>query len=482
MNSEASKAPVPSKYVAQKPKRKREGYKGSDMDDYNEGNFWERVLNNQDCGWTMVQRMLEHLTAQWKLHVEEAASIATEYNSKTNENGELNEDVDQEEILAMIKTASKQRERMTSIANRFVAMSMISKEQARKAGIPKQQVEHGIKSAIDQTKVEEEKLNRLLNSMYGQMRKAITKSKVQVERALKENEDLKLQLQNSKDRRDETIQELHNHIEHWKQRMKEEEEYERKLKERHNELQQDHKAAIERFDVERDELRRKIRTLEREMSNMSKPGSSRQEDHPSSKCAGPKQERQPNSQPEAQRAESKQAVKTEPNQRTESKQAVKTEPDKRAEAIEDIKRRIRHLERDLERYENAKRVPPRILTERSEKMDYSLRCAFCNQIGLHFSDSCPRITDPRTRKNIVARSGRCPRCLDFCGGKGLCLYERKRCKYCEKARGTVLESTRPQVPHHTALCEIPVQREQLGQHIERIRDQIMLLKEQVRAA
>ncbi|VDL66115.1 unnamed protein product [Nippostrongylus brasiliensis] len=223
----------------------------------------------------------------------------------------------------MIKTASKQRERMTSISNRFAAMSMISKDQARKAGIPKQQVEHGIKSAIDQTKVEEEKLNRLLNNMYGQMRKAITKSKVQVERALKESEGMRVQLRNSKEKRDDTIQELQNHLEHWKQRMKEEEEYEKKLKERHKELPQEHKAAIERFDVERDELRRRIRTLVREMSNLSKPGCSKQEDHSSSKCAGPKQENRPNSKPEEPRAESKQAVKTEPN--------------KRAEAIEDIK-------------------------------------------------------------------------------------------------------------------------------------------------
>ncbi|WKY00014.1 hypothetical protein Q1695_014694 [Nippostrongylus brasiliensis] len=113
-------APGSSKHVVQKPKRKKERHKGNDIDDYSEAGFWERILNSQDCGWPTVQKMLEHLTTQWKIHVEEAGITATEYNSKANEKGELIDELEQEEISTMIKTASKQKERITSISNRFV--------------------------------------------------------------------------------------------------------------------------------------------------------------------------------------------------------------------------------------------------------------------------------------------------------------------------------------------------------------------------
>ncbi|VDL77279.1 unnamed protein product [Nippostrongylus brasiliensis] len=160
--------------------------------------------------------------------------------------------------------------------------------------------------------------------------------------------------------------------------MKEEEEYEKKLKERYNDLQQEHKETIERFNPERDGLRRRIRNLEREIANLSKPGCSKQEDQPMSKPEGPKQQSRPESKPEGSKQETREV----------SKQAVKSEQQRQVEAVEEIKRNIRHLERDLEKYEDAKKVPPRPLMERSERMNHSLMCAFCKRTGLHFSDSC----------------------------------------------------------------------------------------------
>ncbi|WKY01817.1 hypothetical protein Q1695_015656 [Nippostrongylus brasiliensis] len=84
--------------------------------------------------------------------------------------------------------------------------------------------------------------------------------------------------------------------------MKEEEEYEKKLKERFDNLQQEHNATVERFNTEREELRRRIRKLGRECSSQSKHECSIQESRPMNKPEVSKQET---------REVSKQAVKSE---------------------------------------------------------------------------------------------------------------------------------------------------------------------------
>ncbi|VDL73199.1 unnamed protein product [Nippostrongylus brasiliensis] len=96
---------------------------------YNEGGFWERILNNPDCEWSV-----------------EAETIAAEYNSNTSKKVDAIKEVNQEEILTMMRTASKQKERMAVIDTRFVAMSPITKDQAKQVGIPKQQFEKEIRS------------------------------------------------------------------------------------------------------------------------------------------------------------------------------------------------------------------------------------------------------------------------------------------------------------------------------------------------
>ncbi|WKY01816.1 hypothetical protein Q1695_015655 [Nippostrongylus brasiliensis] len=121
--------------------------------------------------------MLEHLTTQWKINVDGAEIIATEYNTKARKRVDLIEEMEKEEILRMIRTASKQKERITSIATRFIAMSLISKGHAKKAGIPKQQIEKGVRNTIDQMRMTDETLESVLNAMYEELRRTMSESK-----------------------------------------------------------------------------------------------------------------------------------------------------------------------------------------------------------------------------------------------------------------------------------------------------------------
>lgn len=49
-----------------------------------------------------------------------------------------------------------------------------------------------------------------------------------------------------------------------------------------------------------------------------------------------------------------------------------------------------------------------IIRREDEKL---MRCAFCKQIGEHYSDSCPEYRDSARRSRIIADEKRCTACL-----------------------------------------------------------------------
>ncbi|WKY04272.1 hypothetical protein Q1695_005341 [Nippostrongylus brasiliensis] len=83
-----------------------------------------------------------------------------------------------------------------------------------------------------------------------------------------------------------------------------------------------------------------------------------------------------------------------------------------------------------------------------------LRCLFCGEVGRHYSESCPRVTDGDERYFIIRNMGACDYCMEFC--RGTCRYRFRRCFYCERVRGTMFEELMPEDNgHHSALCSIP---------------------------
>lgn len=69
--------------------------------------------------------------------------------------------------------------------------------------------------------------------------------------------------------------------------------------------------------------------------------------------------------------------------------------------------------------------------------EFKIRCAFCNE--LHYSASCEKVTDYESRKQILAKTGRCYNCLR----KGHQLKDcpsQKNCRHCNKR-------------HHQSICD-----------------------------
>ncbi|VDP09988.1 unnamed protein product [Heligmosomoides polygyrus] len=98
----------------------------------------------------------------------------------------------------------------------------------------------------------------------------------------------------------------------------------------------------------------------------------------------------------------------------------------------------------------------RWLSDQVEQLQQVLHVlgAFCDAMGRHFSDSCPEATEGGHRRWIVNCKQLCNRCLGMCL-PNRCKFKPRKCWYCEKIRGTIVEDLIPADNHHRALCTVP---------------------------
>ncbi|VDP02136.1 unnamed protein product [Heligmosomoides polygyrus] len=132
--------------------------------------------------------------------------------------------------------------------------------------------------------------------------------------------------------------------------------------------------------------------------------------------------------------------------------------------------RVSELRRAVQEYEDVLRnFPFRNIGEFSRGVDCNVKCAFCGDIGRHYSDSCPLVIENEYSYRIVKTHG--PHCLGGCL-PGRCKFPSRKCWHCEKLRGTRVEDLILNDGHHRALCPVPdvriVLRERLNRTIEEL--------------
>ncbi|CAJ0594849.1 unnamed protein product [Cylicocyclus nassatus] len=110
---------------------------------------------------------------------------------------------------------------------------------------------------------------------------------------------------------------------------------------------------------------------------------------------------------------------------------LQLEYDRNAQAILDLNLLIEELE-------NERTCRPRSFYRGEVKsIERNMRCAFCEAIGSHYSDSCWEVATARERRQLLADKKKCELCLEIicCGGKLSSLKKaRSSCKDC-KERG-----------------------------------------------
>ncbi|VDL64638.1 unnamed protein product, partial [Nippostrongylus brasiliensis] len=275
------------KQTGLKQKRKREQPKSSELDEYAEVSFWLRVINSPDCKWPVINRTLEHLNTQWTKRKQVAAGIVTKWRSIMVSKDSATEEQKQDEILKLLMNARDEKERLATIGSRFIAMSLIHKDQAKQAGITEQQLDREIRTTIKEMEKECETLEALLETMQNEHKKSIQKQRIHAHEIESERDDIWDQLQQllaEKSRWDETLKELQAHRDHWRMRAAEEEQYEEKLKTRMQELQNELDAAANKNKAVQEDLNKRMQELEQQCmhlnSQLTKPTSSRAQQEP----------------------------------------------------------------------------------------------------------------------------------------------------------------------------------------------------------
>ncbi|VDO95375.1 unnamed protein product [Heligmosomoides polygyrus] len=77
-----------------------------------------------------------------------------------------------------------------------------------------------------------------------------------------------------------------------------------------------------------------------------------------------------------------------------------------------------------------------------------MRCAFCDAVGTHYSDSCMVVSDAISRRVLVKEKNKCELCLERICARGLtCKKYRVLCFHCRNTG------------HHSALCYLPERSE-----------------------
>ncbi|EYC30355.1 hypothetical protein Y032_0005g2602 [Ancylostoma ceylanicum] len=115
-------------------------------------------------------------------------------------------------------------------------------------------------------------------------------------------------------------------------------------------------------------------------------------------------------------------------------------------------------------------LPKRKIGESSEGVAPHIRCTFCGQDGLHYSDSCPHITDGDDRWHFVREQGLYPHCLERCDPRRDCCSKKKKCWYCSVVENTILRYLIPKDgAHHRAFCNIPDSGGKIRERIQEIK-------------
>ncbi|EYC03321.1 hypothetical protein Y032_0094g2690 [Ancylostoma ceylanicum] len=125
---------------------------------------------------------------------------------------------------------------------------------------------------------------------------------------------------------------------------------------------------------------------------------------------------------------------------------------------------------ELERIQQT--YPFRNIGETSRGVDNRVVCAFCDEMGRHFSDPCAQVIKGAERCDIIMRKGLCKHCLGTCP-LDRCRFPRRECWYCTRIQGTMINDLIPyDEGHHRALCPVPDARSAVRERINELQRRI----------
>ncbi|KAK6764832.1 hypothetical protein RB195_024959 [Necator americanus] len=133
--------------------------------------------------------------------------------------------------------------------------------------------------------------------------------------------------------------------------------------------------------------------------------------------------------------------------------------------------KITQMERDLEYF------PFTDPGDRCAGLQTTMRCAFCDAEGEHFSDACPMFRSGDERFDITRAKRWCTFCIGDCPRNVPCRLRERQCWYCTRVKDTIFAALRPRDNgHHRSLCNVPDKRHLARERLVNAKEELRRLR------
>ncbi|KAL6723717.1 hypothetical protein ANCDUO_00198 [Ancylostoma duodenale] len=128
--------------------------------------------------------------------------------------------------------------------------------------------------------------------------------------------------------------------------------------------------------------------------------------------------------------------------------------------IRNVQQTLSNFEGIVHGLEEQHACPPRNFDHGriNRSQERYMKCAFCEAVGTHYSDSCTILRDANSRRQAITDANKCILCLEYvCSRDRTCKKYNTLCVHCR------------QLGHHSALCELPERSDIIRARLENAR-------------
>ncbi|VDL86845.1 unnamed protein product [Nippostrongylus brasiliensis] len=135
------------------------------IDEFADDVFWERVINNRGANWSMTSKLLETLETQWTQHEANSTIIDVQWSEKKQQPDESGSTT----IAHLLQRARHEQTLLNQIGSRIIAVILINAEEAQKTNFTTAQQEQRIRETITKMRKEQHKLRTVIQEIEARM-------------------------------------------------------------------------------------------------------------------------------------------------------------------------------------------------------------------------------------------------------------------------------------------------------------------------
>ncbi|WKX91252.1 hypothetical protein Q1695_009800 [Nippostrongylus brasiliensis] len=340
------------------PKRKKTKKYERSIDEAADDTFWERLLHNRDCDWSVVTRMLEQVGMKWMEHSQAAQRATTDWRAiEGGEQTESNSTLRQKRAKDLLRVARREQEMLLRTATRYVTVTLAYSSAATKARIPLDQQDGKIRQALTDLRHARRSLAITIGDIENYLEECRQEEQRQCEQFQRENQLLHEQI---------------HHLRAEKQRLQQANEELEQQRESWESTTQQHGEETSRLTRQLDELRLAQFDVQRQLADV-------------------RRQLEEQRQPVQHRNEQQQVQEGDQQQQAVPQEAP---PDAEEQRRHELQRNVRRMRRQLLALQEAcNRIPERTLRQQFDNFNPTMQRRGKTS---HHQGKTPVPTMPRT--------------------------------------------------------------------------------------